>query len=76
MYSVVRHPMYLSEVLWPIGWSMMWGSIYGLALTPLWWLGFLFHVLVEEARLEKELGSEYTEYMKSVRSRILPGLPV
>jgi protein-S-isoprenylcysteine O-methyltransferase Ste14 len=74
VYAIVRHPMYLSEVLWPIGWSIMWGSMYGLALAPVWWLGFQIHVLAEEARLEQELGAEYTEYMSKVRSRILPGL--
>ena len=52
----------------------MWGSVYGLALTPIWWIGIQLHVLAEEALLERELGGEYTAYMRKVRSRILPGL--
>jgi protein-S-isoprenylcysteine O-methyltransferase Ste14 len=75
VYSIVRHPMYLSELIWPVGWSAMWGSSIGLALTPIWWLGFRFHVLVEEDRLQQQLGDEYTQYMRSVHSRILPGVP-
>lgn len=74
MYGIVRHPMYLSEVLWPIGWSFIWGSTYGLTLAPMWWIGFQIHVLAEETLLERELGVEYTQYMRTVRSRILPGL--
>jgi protein-S-isoprenylcysteine O-methyltransferase Ste14 len=27
IYSIIRHPIYLSEVLWPAGWSLMWGSV-------------------------------------------------
>lgn len=74
MYAMVRHPMYLSEVLWPIGWSFMWGSTYGLALVPMWWIGFQIHVLAEEVMLVRELGDEYTDYMKKVRSSIVPWL--
>ncbi|MCP3920808.1 MAG: isoprenylcysteine carboxylmethyltransferase family protein, partial [bacterium] len=76
VYAVVRHPMYLSEILWPIGWSLLCGSYFGLALTPIWWLCLQFHVLIEEERLAGELGGEYIEYMQRVRSRIVPGFRV
>ena len=75
-YSMVRHPMYLCEILWPIGWSILWGSVYGVALTPIWWLGFLLHVLIEERQLEEQLGSQYREYRERVRGRIFPWLPI
>ena len=73
-YSIVRHPMYLSELLWPIGWSVAWGSIYGLALTPLWCIAGAAHILTEEKQLEDQLGEQYRAYKKRVPSRILPGL--
>lgn len=73
-YSLIRHPMYLSEFLWPIGWSIVWGSIYGLALTPIWCIGGLLHVLVEEEQLEEELGTQYQEYKRRVRGRFFPRL--
>jgi protein-S-isoprenylcysteine O-methyltransferase Ste14 len=76
VYAVVRHPIYLSEVLWFLGWAIMWRSVYGLALSPVWWLVFLVHALSEEANLELTLGSAYAEYKRKVRGRIFPGLPV
>jgi protein-S-isoprenylcysteine O-methyltransferase Ste14 len=75
IYRVVRHPIYLCEVLWPLGLAIMFRSVYGLALTPVWWLAFLIHALSEEADLERALGSEYLEYKTKVRGRIFPGLP-
>jgi len=75
IYGIVRHPIYLCEVLWPIGLSIIFGSIYGLTLTPFWWSPFFIHALSEEADLERALGSEYLNYMKKVRGRIFPGLP-
>ena len=75
IYGVVRHPIYLFEVLWPVGLAIMFRSVYGRALAPVWWLTFLVHALSEEADLERALGSEYLEYKRKVRGRIFPGLP-
>ena len=76
IHGLVRHPIYLAEVLWPIGWSLLWGSTLGLLLTPLWWAGFLAHALAEEQRMEQVLGDEYRAYRAAVRGRFLPGLPI
>jgi len=76
IYGLVRNPIYLFEIIWPIGLSIMFNSIYGLALTPLWWLTFLIHTLAEEADLERALGEEYLAYKRKVRGRIFPGLPL
>ncbi|RMF75920.1 MAG: DUF1295 domain-containing protein [Acidobacteria bacterium] len=76
IYGIVRHPIYLAEVLWPAGWSLVWGSVWGLALTPAWWLAFLLHALVEEQQLERVLGDEYRRYRARVRGRFVPGLPI
>lgn len=75
IHGVIRHPIYLGELLWPIGLSLAFGSIVGLALTPVWWLVFLVHALSEEAALERELGQPYRDYQAKVRGRMLPGLP-
>jgi protein-S-isoprenylcysteine O-methyltransferase Ste14 len=75
IYGLVRHPIYLSELLWPLGLAIIFRSVYGVALTPFWWLVFLIHALSEEADMNRVLGSEYQEYEKKVRGCIFPGLP-
>jgi len=75
IYGVVRHPIYFAEVVGYLGWSIVWGSAYGVALTPVWWFAFLIHTLAEEAELERTLGASYADYMKKVRGRIFPGVP-
>ena len=75
-YAFVRNPIYLGEILWYIGWAIMFRSIIGLALVPLWWCGLLLHTLVEEEILERTLGEEYVSYKRTVRGRIVPGLPI
>lgn len=75
-YRFVRNPIYLAELLWCLGWSIMFRSIIGLVLVPFWWASLLFLTLLEEESLERTLGPSYTEYKKKVRSRIIPGLPI
>lgn len=76
LYSIVRNPIYLGEVLWSLGWAIMFRSIIGVALVPLWWGGLLFHVILEEEELERKLGQKYLEYKTRVQGRIFPGLPI
>jgi protein-S-isoprenylcysteine O-methyltransferase Ste14 len=75
-HAVVRHPLYLGGLLWTLGWSIGFRSVVGVALVPVWWLGLLCLISVEEASLERTLGVRYREYKERVRGRIIPGLPV
>lgn len=75
-YAIVRNPIYLGEVLWFCGWAIMFRSVIGLALVPLWWVALLLHTFVEEDALERALGEKYLDYKKKVRGRIIPGLPI
>lgn len=75
-YQIVRNPIYLGELLWCLGWAIIFGSIVGIALVPLWWAGLLFLTAIEEQSLEREVGQPYLEYKKRVGGRIIPGLPV
>ena len=75
-YRISRNPIYLGEILWCLGWSIINGSIIGVALVPVWWAGFLFLVLIEEESLEHALGSQYLDYKKKQKGRIIPGLPI
>lgn len=72
LYQVVRHPMYLTDILWRIGYLI--GNFY--------WLNVLIFLAssacyVYRALLEEEFLSqfvEYQEYKKKVRYRFLPGI--
>ncbi len=75
-YGIVRHPMYLGEILWTLGWSIMWGSVLGVAMVPVWWGALLFHSVLEEEHLDQRFGKDYAEYVERVPGRIFPGLPV
>ena len=74
-YAIVRNPIYLCEVLWCFGWAIIHRSLVGVALVPLWWLGLLFLIFIEEESLERALGQTYLAYKQRVRGRIIPGLP-
>lgn len=75
-YKYTRNPIYMGEIIWCLGWSIIHGSIIGVALVPLWWAGFLFLTFIEEESLKHALGMKYLGYMKKVKGRIIPGLPI
>jgi protein-S-isoprenylcysteine O-methyltransferase Ste14 len=76
IYSVVRNPIYLTDILFSLGFAIMFRSIIGVALIPIWWAAFLSLILVEEASLERALGQLYLDYKHQVKGRIIPGLPI
>jgi protein-S-isoprenylcysteine O-methyltransferase Ste14 len=76
IYGIVRNPIYLADILFSLGLAIVFRSIIGIALVPLWWAGFLFLVLIEEGRLERTLGQPYLDYKQRVKGRIIPGLPI
>ena len=76
IYGVVRNPIYLADILFSLGFAIMFRSVVGMALVPIWWAAYLFLVLVEEASLERALGQLYLDYKGRVKGRIIPGLPI
>ena len=76
IYSLVRNPIYLTDILFTLGFAMMFRSSIGIALVPIWWAAYLAIVLVEETSLERALGQPYLDYKQKVKGRILPGLPI
>jgi protein-S-isoprenylcysteine O-methyltransferase Ste14 len=76
IYGIVRNPIYLADVLFSLGFAIMFRSIIGVALIPAWWAGFLFIVLTEEESLGRTLGQPYLDYKQRVKGRIIPGLPI
>ena len=75
-YKYTRNPIYLGELLWCLGWSIIHGSIIGVTLVPVWWSGFLFLILIEEESLEQAIGANYRDYREKVKGRIIPGIPI
>ena len=76
LYSIVRHPFYLGEILFSLALALYFRSIIGLAFTPVWWAGLQLHIIHEEESLEKEFGPFYLEYKNRVKGRIIPFPPI
>jgi len=76
VYRVVRNPISLADLLFSLGFALMFRSTIGLALMPIWWAAYLAIVLVEETSLERALGQRYLDYKHQVKGRIIPRLPI
>ena len=72
IFRVVRHPLYLSLILWAVSWALFWCSL----------VGFLFAGMVavyldlkgrREERFLEEKYPDYLEYARRVR-RFVPGV--
>lgn len=66
IYRRMRHPIYLGEILWPIGWALLFKAEWALAITPLWVVLLLIIAVIEERRLSEEFGEQYVGYKSSV----------
>jgi protein-S-isoprenylcysteine O-methyltransferase Ste14 len=75
VFGLVRHPGYLANTLWGLGWAIAFGSTIGVLLTPAWAAAFWLHALIEEEALKRAYGAAYEEYMSRVRCRLIPGIP-
>jgi NTE family protein len=76
LYSIVRHPFYLGEILFSLSISILFKSWIGLALIPIWWAGLILHITNEEESIQKVLGPYYMEYKARVKGRIIPLFPL
>jgi protein-S-isoprenylcysteine O-methyltransferase Ste14 len=70
-YAIVRHPMYVGAILVLSGAPLALGSWWGLLLIPIFIGGFMWRLLDEETYLREHLPG-YTEYMRTVRYRLVP----
>ena len=66
LYSLVRHPLMLCDILWPLGWSLIYASLIGVLLTPLWFLIIWVLTNVEEEALVQEYGEAYRAFQAKV----------
>jgi protein-S-isoprenylcysteine O-methyltransferase Ste14 len=73
-YRVIRHPAYAGNLLLASGLGLAlvnWVSLAVLVVVP--FLGHLPRIRVEEAELERQLGSEYVHY-EAETARLVPGV--
>jgi protein-S-isoprenylcysteine O-methyltransferase Ste14 len=71
LYGLVRHPMYVGNLIMMAGVPLALGSYWGLVFMILGLLGLAIRILDEEKLLEQELDG-YREYMQKVRYRLVP----
>lgn len=72
-YAIVRHPMYVSALLYVIGTPLAlaswWGLIGVMVIVP-----FLIWRLFDEERMLVANLAGYTDYQRKVRFRLIPGV--
>jgi len=73
VYGLVRHPIYGGVLLVALGWSVVFATPVGLALTIVLALFFELKSRREEHLLE-QIHPEYPEYRRRTRRRFIPHL--
>ena len=71
MYKLVRHPMYVGNVVMMLGIPLALGSYWGLVFLISGVLALVLRILDEEQLLIHELRG-YREYRQDVRYRLVP----
>ena len=72
-YKIVRHPGYLSGILWTLSIPLIIGSIFTFIPVAIYTLLMIVRTLLEDRTLSEEL-TGYSEYAKRVRYKLFPGI--
>ena len=72
-YKLIRHPGYLSGILWAMSVPMILGSVYGFIPSIVGIIIFIIRTGLEDKTLLNELKG-YSEYSKKVKRRLIPGI--
>lgn len=75
VYRIVRHPIYLGDMLYSLGISLIFRSLVGLLFFPVWWIVYLLLAVIEEEILTDLIGTTYQAYTQKVKGRLLPRQP-
>jgi protein-S-isoprenylcysteine O-methyltransferase Ste14 len=70
LYSVVRHPMYVTDILLRIGFLVSHFNLYTVIIFVVSTACYVYRAILEERFLCKEAG--YSEYMQKVKYRFIP----
>jgi len=71
MYSIIRHPMYLSAIMIMLFSPLVLGSFYALIPMIFYVIIIIFRIINEEEVLKKGLEG-YTEYLEKIKYRLIP----
>ena len=72
-YRIIRHPGYLSGIIWTVGLPMILGSVYGFIPSVAAIVVIVIRTRMEDRTLLSELEG-YIEYSKKVKYRLIPGI--
>ena len=72
-YALVRHPMYSAALLYIVGMPLLLGSGYGLLAVVVFIAGIVPRAISEERLLQRDLPG-YSDYVRRVRYRFVPGV--
>ena len=72
-YGIVRHPGYLSGILWMLAVPLIVGSLYAFVPVALYSALMILRTHLEDRTLHEELVG-YTDYAEKVRYKLFPGV--
>jgi len=72
VYGLVRHPIYSGTIIAFAGLNILFEAVLPLLYLPLSIYLYYLMTVYEENGLEAEYGTEYLEYKRKVRKRIIP----
>jgi protein-S-isoprenylcysteine O-methyltransferase Ste14 len=72
-YAIVRHPGYLSGILWIVSIPLILGSLYGLIPAIIYSALMSLRTYLEDRTLQKELPG-YASYAETVKYKLFPGI--
>jgi len=70
LYRIIRHPIYLGEILLYISIPVIFSSLYGLVIMLTIIPMLLFRIRYEEKVLSSKFGLEYVEYARKTKKLI------
>lgn len=74
IYSKVRNPKYLSNLLLSAGWAFLFRGNYSLMCLLIWFSSHALIIFFEEKGLVEEYGQKYQTYKAQVPYRLIPYL--
>ena len=74
IYSKIRNPLYLSNLLLSAGWALLFRGNYALMCLLIWFSSYALLIFFEEKGLAEEYGQKYQTYKAQVPYRLIPYL--